>query len=60
MFVAGHGLSLGAVSRGYSLAVLGTTLRWLLLLHGTGSARGLSSFGSWALERRLGSCGSQA
>ena len=39
----------------------GFLLRWLLLLQSMGSRHaGFSSFGSWALERRLSSCGSQA
>ena len=37
---------------------VGFSLRWLLLLRSTGSRRmGFSSCGSWALERRLSSCG---
>ena len=59
-----------------SLRWAGFSLQWLLLLLSTGSrhvgfgscgawasvvvARGLSSCGSWALERRLSSCGTQA
>ena len=37
-FVAVHGLSLPAVSRGYSsLYFMGFSLQWFLLLHSTGS-----------------------
>ena len=55
--------------RGYSsLRCTGFSLWWLLLLWSMGSghavfrviARGLSSCGSWALERRLSSCGARA
>ena len=55
--------------RGYSsLRCMGFSLRWLLLLQSTGSRHaGFSSggswaqqCGSWALERRLSSCGTQA
>ena len=48
-----HGLSLVAVSGGYSLLwCAGFSLRWLLLLRSMGSRRaGFSSCGSWALER---------
>ena len=62
VFVAAHGLSLVAASGGYSsLQCTGFSLRWLLLLQSTGSrACGLSSCGSWALERRLSSCGARA
>ena len=70
VFLAALGLSLVAVSGGYSsLRCAGFSLRWLLLLHSTGSrcaqasvvvARGLSSCGSRALERRLSSCGARA
>ena len=47
---------------GYSsLWCAGFSLRWLLLLRSTGSrCVGFSSCGSWALERRLSSCGSLA
>ena len=57
VFVAPHGLSLVAASRGYSsLRCVGFSLRWLLLLRSMGSrrtssvvvARGLSSCGTWA------------
>ena len=59
VFVAVHGLSLVAASRGYSsLQCAGFSLQWLLLLWNTGSRHaGFSSCGSWALERRLSSCG---
>ena len=69
VFVAARGLSLVAASRGYSLLrCSGFSLWWLLLLQSMGSrhagfsvvARGLSSCGSWALERRLSSCGTRA
>ena len=58
VFVAACGLSLVAVSRGYSsLRCVGFSLRWLLLLCSTGSrCTGVSSCGSQALERRLSSC----
>ena len=50
VFVAVHGLSLVAVSRGYSsLRGAGFSLRWLLLLWSTGSRHaGFSSCGTWA------------
>ena len=62
VFVAAHGLFLVAASGGYSsLWCAGFSLRWLLLLQSTGSRRaGFSSCGSWALERRLSSCGARA
>ena len=69
VFVAAHGLSLVAASRDYSsLWCVGFSLRWLLLLQSTGSsawasvvaAHGLSSCSTWALERRLSSCGARA
>ena len=62
VFVAARGLSLVAVSGGYSsLRCAGFSLWWLLLLQSTGSRHvGFSSCGSWALERRLSSCGSRA
>ena len=62
VFVAAPGLSLVAVSGGYSsLWCAGFSLRWLLLLWSTGSRRaGFSSCGSWGLERRLSSCGAGA
>ena len=69
VFVAACGLSLVAVSGGYSsLRCAGFSLQWLLLLRSTGSrragfssvARRLSSCGSRALERRLSSCGAWA
>ena len=61
-FVAVCGLSLVAASRGYSsLWCAGCSLWWLLLLWSTGSKHaGFSSCGSWALERRLSSCGTRA
>ena len=64
VFVAAHGLSLVAASRGYSsFQHFGFSLRWLLLWRSTGSrhgasvvvARGLSSCGSRALALRLSS-----
>ena len=69
VFVAACGLSLVEASRGYpSLRCTGFSSRWPLPLWSTGSrhtasavvARGLSTCGSWALERRLSSCGAQA
>ena len=69
VFVAARGLSLVAASVGYSsLWCAGFSLRWLLLLRSMGSrctasvvvVHGLSSCGSWALERRLSSCGARA
>ena len=62
VFVAARGLSLVAVSGGYSsLWCTGFSLRWLLLLQSTGSRpAGFSSCGSQALERRLSSCGARA
>ena len=59
VFAAACGLSLVVVSRGYSLLrCAGFSWRWLLLLWSTGSKyAGFSSCGSWALERRLSSCG---
>ena len=50
VFVAAHGLSLVAVSGGYSsLRCTGFSLRWLLLLRSTGSRRaGFSSCGTRA------------
>ena len=63
VFVAAPGLSLVAVSGGYSsLGYTGFSLRWLLLLQSTTGSRrvGFSSCGSRALERRLSSCGSRA
>ena len=64
-----HGLPLVVASGGYSsLWCMGFSLQWLLLLQSwalgvRASAvvvHGLSSCGSWALERRLSSCGSRA
>ena len=62
VFVAAHGLSLVAASRVYSsLRCADFSLRWLLLLQSMGSRRvSFSSCGSWALERRLSSCGARA
>ena len=69
VFVAAHGLSLVAASGGYSsLQCVGFSLRWHLFCRARalGSwasvvvALGLSSCGSWALERRLSSCGTWA
>ena len=62
VFVAARGLSLVAVSGGYSLLrCAGFSLQWPLSLRSTGSRRmGFSSCGSWAPEHRLSSCGSQA
>ena len=68
VLVAARGLSLVAVSGGYSLLrCMAFSLQWLLLLQSLGSrsaasevvARGLSSCGSWAVERRLSSCGAR-
>ena len=52
VFVAARGLSLVAVSGGYSsLRCAGFSLRWLLLLRSTGSRRaGFSSCGTWAQQ----------
>ena len=62
VFIAVHGLSLVAASRGYSsLQCMGFSLRWLLLLRSTGSrCTGFSSCGSRALECRLSNCGARA
>ena len=68
VFVAVRGLSLVVASGDYSsLRCVDFSLWWLLLLGaralGTQAsvvARGLSSSGSWALERRLSSCGAWA
>ena len=62
VFVAVHGLSLVAVSGGYSsLWCAGFLWWWLLLLRSTGSRRtGFSSCGSRALEHKLSSCGARA
>ena len=69
VFIAARGLSLVVASGGYSsLWCTGFSLQWLLLLGARvlGAwasvvvACGLSSCGSWALERRLSSCGTQA
>ena len=52
VFVAAHGLSLIAVSRGYSsLRCTGFSLWWLLLLQSKGSRHaGFSSCGTWAQQ----------
>ena len=69
VFIAAHGLSLVAVSGGYSsLRCTGFSLQWLLLLWSTGSRRtGFSSCGTWAQQlwlagskRRLSSSGARA
>ena len=62
VFVAARGLFLVAASGGYSsLPCVGFSLRWLLLLQSMGARHaGFSSCGSWALERRLSSCGARA
>ena len=67
VFIAARGLSLVVASRGYSsLWCTGFSLQWLLLLRALGTrasvamACGLRSYGSWALEHRLSSCGSRA
>ena len=62
VFVAVRRLSLVVASGGYSLLwCAGFSVQWRLLLRSTGSRHeGFSSCGSWALERRLGSCGTRA
>ena len=62
VFAAAHGLSPVAASGGHpSLRCAGPSLCWLLLLQSMGSRRvGFSSCGSWALERRLSTCGARA
>ena len=62
VFVAARGLPLLVASGGYSLLwCAGFSLRWLLLLQSMGSRHtGFSRCGSWALERRLSSCGARA
>ena len=69
VFIAVHGLSLVAVSGGYSLLrCVGFSLGWLLLLWSMGSRcvgfsscdTRLSSCGSQAVGRRLSSCGTRA
>ena len=62
VFVAAHGLSLVAVSGGYSsLRCTDFSLQWLLLFQSTGSRHvGFSSCGTWALELRLSNCGARA
>ena len=64
-FVAAHGLSLVAASRGHSsLRCTGFSLRWLLLLQSTGSRHaGFSSCGTRVpvvVARGLSSCGTRA
>ena len=56
------GFLLIVASGDYSLLqCAGFSLRWLLLLRSTGSRlMGFSSYGAWALECRLGSCGVRA
>ena len=62
VFIALHGLSLIAVSGGYSsLWYMGFSFRCLLLLQSTVSRHvGFSSCGAWALGRRRSSCGAWA
>ena len=62
VFVAVHGLSLVAVSGGYSsLRCSGLSLQWPLPSRSMGSRRtGFSSCGTRALEPRLSSCGTRA
>ena len=62
VFIAAHGLSLVAASRGYSsLRCTGFSLQWLLLLQSMGSRRvDFCSCASWALELRRSSCGAWA
>ena len=62
VFVAVRGLSLVVASGGYSsLRCVGFSLRWLLLLQGTGSRRtGFSSCGTWAQQLWLTGCRAQA
>ena len=62
VFVAAHGLSLVAASRGYSsLQCTGFSLRQLLLLWSTGSRRtGFSSCGTWAQQLWLAGSRAQA
>ena len=62
VFIAVCRLSPVAVNRGYSsLRCMGFSLRWLLLLRGTGSrCAGFSSCSTPALGHRLSSCGPRA
>ena len=70
VFVAVRGFSLVVASGGYSLLQCTGFSSWCLLLLRRAQALGvqasvvvaceLSSCGSWALERRLSSCGAQA
>ena len=69
VFFAACRLSLVSARGGYSsLRCMGFSLQWLLLSWSmdfrhvgfSSVARGLSSCGSWALEHRLSSCGTQA
>ena len=55
VFIGSRGLSLAAVSRGYSSwRCMSFSLRWLLLLRSTGSRRtGFSSCGTWAQQSWL-------
>ena len=55
------GFSVVAASGGYSLAVVGFSLRWPLSSWSTGSrSTGFSSCGACALEHGLSGCGAQA
>ena len=62
VFVAARGLFSSCSKQGLlSVVVRRLLIGWLLLLQSTGSRRvGFSSCGSWALERRLSSCGARA
>ena len=62
VFIAAHGLSLVAVSEGYSLvAVQGLLVVVASLGWSVGSrAHGFHGCNSWALEHRLSSCSAQA
>ena len=62
VFVAAHGLSLVAASRGLSsLWCAGSSLKWLLLLRSTGSrCAGFSSCGTWAQQLWLTGSRAQA
>ena len=53
LFVAVRGLLIAVASLCYGAQALGVQASVVV-------ARGLSSCGSWALERRLSSCGAQA
>ena len=53
-----HAVFSSCSKRGSSLQCAGFSLRWLLLLWSTSVRHtGFSSYGRWALERRLSSCG---